>query len=33
MAGAFRFKIIELEDLKAQNIAIHQITIHMKIKK
>jgi hypothetical protein len=33
MDGGFSFKIIELEDLKAQNITTHQITIHMKIKK
>jgi hypothetical protein len=31
MDGGIRFKVIELEDLKARNIATHYITIHMKI--
>jgi hypothetical protein len=29
--GAIRFRILELDDLKAQNIATHHVTIHMKI--
>jgi len=29
--GGIRFRILELDDLKAQNIATHHITIHMKI--
>jgi hypothetical protein len=33
MDGGIRFKVIELEDLKAQNITTHYITIHMKIQK
>jgi hypothetical protein len=31
MDGGIRFKVIELDDLKARNIATHYITIHMKI--
>ena len=31
MDGGIRFRIFELDDLKAQNIATHQVTIHMKI--
>jgi hypothetical protein len=31
--GGFRFTVIELNDLKAQNITTHHITIHMKIQK
>ena len=31
--GGIRFKVIDLDDLKAQNITTHYITIHMKIKK
>ena len=30
--GMIRFRILELDDLKAKNIATHQVTIHMKIK-
>ena len=33
MDGGIRFKVIELEDLKAQNITTHYTTIHMKIQK
>jgi hypothetical protein len=33
MDGGIRFKVIELEDLKAHNITTHYITIHMKIQK
>jgi hypothetical protein len=33
MDGGIHFKVIELEDLKAQNIATHRITLHMSIKK
>ena len=29
--GGISFRILELDDLKAQNIATHHITIHMKI--
>ena len=29
--GRIRFRILELDDLKAQNIATHHVTIHMKI--
>ncbi len=29
--GGIRFRILELEDLKAQNVSTHYITIHMKI--
>jgi hypothetical protein len=29
--GGIRFRILELEDLKAQDIATHHLTIHMKI--
>ena len=29
--GGIRFRILELDDLKAQNIATHNLTIHMKI--
>jgi hypothetical protein len=29
--GGIRFKVIELEDLKAQNVTTHTITIHAKI--
>jgi hypothetical protein len=29
--GGIRFRILELEDLEAQNVATHYITIHMKI--
>jgi hypothetical protein len=31
MDGGIRFKVIELDDLKAQNVTTHYITIHMKI--
>lgn len=31
MDGGIRFRILELEDLKAQGIATHHVTIHMKI--
>ena len=31
MDGGIRFKVIELEDLKAQNVTTHLITISMKI--
>jgi hypothetical protein len=31
MDEGVRFRILELEDLKAQNVATHHITIHMKI--
>jgi hypothetical protein len=31
MDGGLRFRILELEDLKAQGIATHHVTIHMKI--
>ena len=31
MDGGIRFKVIELEDLKAQNVTTHYITINMKI--
>ena len=33
MDGGIRFKVIELEDLKAQNVTTHYITIHMKIQR
>ena len=33
MDGGIRFRVIQLEDLKAQNIKTHYITIHMKIQK
>lgn len=29
--GRIRFRVLELDDLKAQNIATHHLTIHMKI--
>jgi len=29
--GRIRFRVLELDDLKAQNIATHHPTIHMKI--
>ena len=31
--GGIRFKVIELDDLKAMNVTTHYITIHMIIKK
>ena len=31
MDGSIRFRILELEDLLAQNIATHRLTIHVKI--
>jgi hypothetical protein len=31
MDGGIRFRILELEDLKAQNIATHRINLHFKI--
>jgi hypothetical protein len=31
MDGEMRFRILELEDLKVQNIATHHLSIHMKI--
>ena len=31
MDGRIRFRILELDDLKAQNIPTHHVTIHMKI--
>ena len=31
MDGGIRFRILELEDLKAQNITTHYLTIQMKI--
>jgi len=31
MDGGIRFRILELDDLKAQNIATHNLTIHMNI--
>lgn len=33
MDGGIRFKVIELEDLKALNVTTHYITIHMKIQR
>ena len=31
MEGGAHFRILELEDLKAQNIATHRVTVHLKI--